>query len=90
MRRDRVVGRHSRQSSEERTMKRDGIYTAILWVLVLSVVVGAVLTVAGEQIFGRREVSDFGFYMALLCAALYVFFRLLGRRAGGATHGGRD
>ena len=66
-------------------MKRDGIYTAILWVLVLSIVVGAVLTIAGERIFGRPDVSDFGFYMALLCAALYAFFRVLGRRPGGAA-----
>ena len=42
------------------------------------------LTVAGERVFGRADISDFGFYMALVCAALYIFFRTLGRRTGGS------
>ena len=71
-------------------MKRDGIYTAILWVLVCSIVAAALLTIAGERVFGRPDISDFGFYMALLCAALYVFFRVLGRRFDEPSDRDRD
>jgi threonine/homoserine efflux transporter RhtA len=81
MRIDRFA-RHSGHDREDRGMRRDGIYTAILWILAADVVVGAILAVAGESLFGRTDISDFGFYMALVCGALYVFFRLLGHRLG--------
>mgnify|MGYP007059484725 CR=1 FL=1 len=61
--------------------RREPIYRAILMVLVASVLVGAVLTLTGETLFGSRALSNAGLGMALLCGVLYWIFRLLGSRA---------
>jgi len=61
-------------------VRRDPIYRGILWVLVASVLVGAVLTLAGEALFGSRALASAGLGLAVVCGALYWFFRLLGRR----------
>lgn len=61
--------------------RQDPIYRGILWVLVASVLVGAVLTLAGEALFGSRALASAGLGLAVVCGALYWFFRLLGRRA---------
>lgn len=61
--------------------QNEPIYRAILAVLAASVVVGALLTLAGEPLFGSRALANAGFGMALLCGALYGIFRLIGRRA---------
>jgi hypothetical protein len=57
------------------------IYRAILVVLVASVLVGALLTLAGEPLFGSRALAAAGLGMAVVCGALYWVFRFLGRRA---------
>lgn len=66
----------------------DPIYRAILTVLAASALVGGALTLAGEPLFGSKAVSNAGFGLALVCAALYWVFRLLGRRA--ARRQGQD
>ena len=60
--------------------ERDGIYRTILWVLVADVMLGAVLTVAGESVLNSPALSRIGFGMAIVGAALYVFFRWLGAK----------
>lgn len=57
------------------------IYRAILAVLVASVLVGAVLALAGEPLLGSRALANAGFGLAVVCGLLYWVFRLLGRRA---------
>jgi high-affinity Fe2+/Pb2+ permease len=61
--------------------RNEPIYRAILAVLVASVLAGAVLTVAGEPLFGSRALANAGFGMALVCGLLYWVFRILARRA---------
>ena len=60
--------------------ERDGIYRIILWVLVADVILGAVLTIAGETVLGNPVLSRVGFGMAIIGAVLYFFFRWLGAR----------
>ncbi|MGF1595281.1 MAG: hypothetical protein ACFCUW_18525 [Kiloniellaceae bacterium] len=61
--------------------REEPIYRGVLWVLVASVLVGAVLTLAGEPLFGSRALANVGLGMAVVCGALYWVFRLLGRSA---------
>jgi hypothetical protein len=58
----------------------DGIYHAILLVMVATVVLGAVLAIGGETILHDPGVSRLGTVMALLGAAIYAAFRVLGAR----------
>jgi hypothetical protein len=67
--------------------RQDPIYRAILAVLAASVVVGALITLSGEALFGSRALASAGLGMAVVCLALYWFFRLLGKRAA-EKHGG--
>ncbi len=60
--------------------RRDPVYQGILWVLVASVLAGAVLTLTGETLFGSRALATSGLGLAVVCGALYWFFRLLGKR----------
>ena len=60
--------------------QRDGIYRTILWVLVIDVVFGVLLTIAGQTVFNSPTLSRVGFGLALLGALLYAFFRWLGVR----------
>lgn len=68
----------------------EGIYRTILWVLVGTVVAGAVLSIAGETVLNNPGLSRLGAGIALVGGAIYAFFRWLGRRearrraAGGA------
>jgi hypothetical protein len=66
---------------DQRDPRNDPIYRAILWVLVASVLVGALLTLAGEALFDSRALAAAGLGMAVVCGGLYWVFRLLGRRA---------
>ncbi len=72
--------------------RREPIYRAILMVLVASVLVGAVITLTGETLFGSRALASAGLGMAVVCGGLYWVFRLLGRRAGrnSGRHPGED
>lgn len=60
--------------------RRDGIYRTILWVLVANVMLGAVLTVAGESFLNNPALSRVGFGMAIIGAVLYAVFRWLGAK----------
>lgn len=58
----------------------DGLYRAILMVLVVSVMVGAVVALAGELVWHDKGIAHAGAWMALICGGLYFVFRLLGKR----------
>ena len=58
----------------------DGIYRTILWVIVLTIVAGAIVTIAGQTVWHDPEISNFGAIVALIGGALYVVFRWLGMR----------
>lgn len=62
----------------------------ILAVLAASVIVGALVTLTGESLFGSRALANAGLGMAVLCLALYWVFRLLGRRAARRQGNERD
>ena len=64
----------------EPPVPQDGIYRAILMVLVASVLIGAAVALAGELVYQDRGIANAGAWMALICGGLYFFFRLLGRR----------
>ncbi|MGD1878854.1 MAG: hypothetical protein ACFB13_15310 [Kiloniellaceae bacterium] len=68
--------------------RREPIYRAILAVLVISVVAGAVLSLVGETVFASRALARAGLGMAVVCGVLYWVFRWLGRRAAGRHNGG--
>ena len=59
---------------------QDGIYRAILIVLVASVLLGAAVALAGELVYQDKGIAHAGAWMALICGGLYFFFRLLGKR----------
>jgi hypothetical protein len=58
----------------------DGIYRAILWVMVVTVIGGAILAIAGETLAQDPALARLGTGMALLGGAIYGFFRWLGIR----------
>ncbi|MEE8559846.1 MAG: hypothetical protein V3S88_03955 [Alphaproteobacteria bacterium] len=71
----------------------DGIYRAILWVMVATVLLGTFLAIAGETVLHNPDISLFGAIVALIGGAIYAAFRVLGareakRRAGRADGGG--
>ncbi len=67
-------------SQDESPAPLDGIYRAILIVLVGSVIFGALATIAGDLVFQNPGLSQAGAWLALICGVLYFFFRWLGRR----------
>jgi uncharacterized membrane protein YfcA len=58
----------------------DGIYLAILYVLVGSVIIGAVLALAGGSLYHDETMKNTGTGIVVVCGALYFVFRWLGRR----------
>ncbi len=58
----------------------DGIYRTILMVLVVSLLVGAVLALAGELVWHSPGLSQAGTWLVLASGGAYVFFRVLGAR----------
>lgn len=58
----------------------DGIYRTILIVLVVSLLVGAVLALAGDLVWHSPGLSQAGTWLVLASGAAYVFFRVLGAR----------
>ena len=67
----------------------DGIYQAILVVMVASVLVGAVLALAGELLWHSPALSQAGTWLALVSGGVYAFFRIFGAREarlGSQTH----
>jgi len=69
------------QDPEGNDPRDDGIYRTALVVLAVSVLLGAVLTLTGETLFGSRALANAGLGMALIAGTAYWVFRLLGRRA---------
>ena len=59
----------------------DGLYRAIMMVLVGSVLLGAVLTLSGESLFGSRPLSTVGLGMAVLAGIAYWGLRIKARMA---------
>ena len=79
------------EAPEKDDPRQEPIYRAILAVLIASVLAGAVLTVAGEALFGSPALASAGFGMAVVCGVLYWVFRLIGRRAAQRMgHGSRE
>ncbi len=61
-------------------MPDDGLFRAILLVLVVSAMVGAAIMLSGEYFLQSPEAVRLGTWVAIVCGALYFFFRLLGKR----------
>jgi hypothetical protein len=58
----------------------DGIYRAILLVLVVSLLAGAVITLAGELVWHSPGLSQAGTWLVVAAGGAYLFFRVLGAR----------
>ena len=58
----------------------DGIYRAILLVLVLSACTGAVVVLVGRLALHNEALSEAGLWLATVSAGIYLFFRWLGAR----------
>ncbi len=76
-------------SRQRPPLPSDGIYRTILWVLVLTIVVGAIATIGGETVWHDPAISNLGAIVALVGGALYAFFRWLGMREA-KRRGGED
>ncbi len=61
-------------------MPRNGIYRAILWVLVLTVVAGAIFAIVGETAAHNPVMVRVGVGVAVVAGVIYTFFRRLGAR----------
>ena len=61
--------------------QQDSLYRAILMVLVGSILLGAVLTLTGESLFGSRPLATVGLGMALLAGIAYWGLRIKARAA---------
>ena len=61
-------------------MPQDGIYRAILWVLVLSVMAGAIFAILGETVAQSQVMVRVGAGVALVAGVIYAFFRRLGAK----------
>ncbi|NIA71994.1 hypothetical protein HBA54_25670 [Pelagibius litoralis] len=59
----------------------DGLYRAILLVLMGSILLGVVLTLTGETLFGSRPLASVGLGMAVLAGVAYWGLRLKARAA---------
>jgi hypothetical protein len=58
----------------------DGVYVAILGLMVANVMVGAALALLGESVLGSPAASLFGTWLAVGGGLGYLFFRWLGSR----------
>ncbi len=61
-------------------MPQDGIYRAILWVLVLTVVAGAIVALLGATTAHDPIMVRVGVGVALIAGVIYAFFRRLGAK----------
>jgi len=59
---------------------RDGIYLAILGLLVVNVVAGVALMLLGGELWDNPEISRAGAWLAGITGLLYIFFRWFGIR----------
>ncbi len=67
----------------------DGVYRAILWALVLTVMAGAVFAIVGETVLRDPVMVRVGAGVALVGGAIYAFFRRLGARQAGKGGAGQ-
>ena len=74
---------------EKDRLPNDGVYRAILWALVLTVMAGAVFAIVGETVLHDPVMVRVGTGAALVAGAIYVFFRRLGARRAGKGAAGR-
>ena len=70
-------------------LPNDGVYRAILWALVLTVMAGAVFAIVGETVLHDPVMVRVGTGAALVAGAIYAFFRRLGARRAGKGGAGR-
>jgi hypothetical protein len=75
-----AAGRSQPCDPKEAPLPQDGIYRAILTVLVITVIAAAAAVLAGEYVFYSGAMTRTGTGAVLICGALYFFFRWLGRR----------
>ncbi|HLS68400.1 MAG TPA: hypothetical protein VK035_03585 [Kiloniellales bacterium] len=61
-------------------LPQDGIYRAILLLMIANVVIGVGLMLLGGELWDSPAISRAGFWLAIVSALLYLFFRWLGRR----------
>ncbi len=61
-------------------MPENGIYRAILWVLALTVVAGALLAILGETAAHDPVMVRVGAGVALVAGIIYALFRRLGAK----------
>ena len=71
-------------------MPQDGIYRAILWALVLSVMAGAIFAILGETVAHSRVMVRVGAGVALVAGAIYAFFRWFGTQQSRRRGAGED
>ncbi len=92
--------RHSRKGfvkivpDDKDRLPNDGVYRAILWALVVTVMAGAVFAILGETVLHDPVMVRVGAGAALVAGAIYAFFRRLGTRqagkGGARRRGGAD
>lgn len=58
----------------------EGIYLTILLMLIANVCIGVALMLLGGELWDNPAISRAGFWLAIVSAPLYLFFRWLGRR----------
>ena len=75
---------------ESPPLPKDGIYRIILLVLVVDIVAGVVIAILGDTLLQDPAVNTFGAAMALIGAAFYVLFRILGAREAKRQAGDGD
>ena len=62
------------------TIPNDGIFRAILTVMLVTVIGGVVLAMLGDYVFHNEAMKRVGTGAALIGGFLYFFFRVLGKR----------
>ncbi len=70
-------------------LPNDGVYRAILWALVLTVMAGAVFAIVGETVLHDPVMVRVGTGAALVAGAIHAFFRRLGARQAAKGDGGK-
>ena len=67
--------------NQDHEPQRDGIYRAIIALMLANLFVGGLLIISGEAYFQNPLVTQFGFILALTGAVFYLIFRWLAGRA---------
>jgi len=71
-------------------MPKDGIYSAILWVLIASAVSGVLIAIGAETLVDSPALNQFGTSVTLISGVLYAFFRFLGEREAKRREAAKD